>query len=748
MKKIKTIVSLGPATNNSAYLKKIKKRDVSFVRINMSHSTISDLKHYIKISKNAELPFIIDTEGSQIRSCDYLESAYTWAEGDILKIYGNNILGSKDAISLRPSKIVPQLRKGDLIKIDFHALILHVINISTIGQGYVTCRVISAGTAGMNKATVIHKGTCRQFNLPVLTKKDHKAIQVGLKENIEYIAVSFVRKADDIRYVRKISNGKMKIISKIECIDALENLDEIIEETDFLLLDRGDLSSEIPIEKLPFTQKIIISRAKKHNKGVFVATNLLETMISHIKPTRAEVNDIINTILDGAEGLILAAETAIGKYPIECINVLNKIITHADMVVEREELLKAKNQYVVKVLEDKDYLLRSFTSGTLVEPNGGKLIQCFIDKKLLSELDLDAIIKIPIDEKIYMDAEQISIGTFSPLTGFMTKKQLISVLNNLRLPDSTPWPMPVTLDVDDDCAKKLKDQEYAALTYNGENVAIIQIKDIYKFDIEKLVLKLYGTSDPKHHGVTVTQKLKPWFLGCKIYLIKRKNSEFKQYELTPMQARLLFEERNWTKIVGFHTRNVIHRSHEFIQMEALKMTGCDGLFVHPVIGKKKQGDFLTKHIINSYEIMQKQFYPANKVIFAAFSTFSRYAGPREALFTALCRQNFGCSHFIVGRDHTGVGKYYAPNASHKIFDCFPDLGIKAVCFDEVIYSEDSNKYVHLSDFQKATEHFLSISGTEARKIFKSGSIPPEWFMRPEISQQIKEGIESGSKVFF
>ena len=241
----------------------------------------------------------------------------------------------------------------------------------------------------------------------------------------------------------------------------------------------------------------------------------------------------------------------------------------------------------------------------------------------------------------------------------------------------------------------------------------------------------------------------PVWLAGKIDLLRRRESETREYELTPRQLRKLFEERGWIKVLGFHTRNVIHRGHEFVQLKAMEDEHCDGLLVHPVIGKKKIGDFHAAYIIKSYQTMIQRFYPKNKIVFATFPTFSRYAGPREALFTALCRKNFGCSHFVVGRSHTGVGDYYDPDASHRIFDQFDDLGIKAVKFNEVAYSSRQEKYVVYEDGGSvdSADDRLSISGTEARSLFERGEVPPSWFMRPEISQFIVEAVQRGEKVF-
>jgi len=748
MSDIKIIASLGPATNNKAILKMMKDRNVGFVRVNMSHSSIQDLNYYIMLAQNAGLPFIIDTEGSQVRTGPMESSSIYYKENHLVHIHKKLIVGSESDVSLNPGEIIDQLCPGDLLKLDFNTLMFRVSDVSTVDDGYITCRVIIAGSCGGNKAVVINAGSGRSFFLPPLTKKDYESIEVGLREQIGHIAVSFVRRADDIRQAREATKGRMKIISKIECRDALRNLDEIIDETDYILLDRGDLSHEIPIEKVPFTQKIILSKANRKNKGVYVATNLLETMVNHEKPTRAEVNDVINTILDGASGLILSAETAIGKHPIECINVLNKLITHANIAAEGIESFKQSENQLVEILERTDYLLTSHSSGTLIDPHGGTLVDRYT-KTVYDEKEIESLKKVVINEKLAMDAEQIAIGAFSPLEGFMTEKELTSVLHNMRLPDGAVWTMPIILDISENIASEISVGQKIQLTdANGTPMAIMDVEDKYKFDRDDFSRNLFGTTDPNHAGVKMAGELHPVFLGGKIDLLRRNSSDYKEYELTPKQTRTLFEEKGWARIVGFHTRNAIHRSHEFIQMEAMRLASCDGMLVHPVVGKKKAGDYETKYIIQSYEKMQESFYPSGKVILGTFVTYSRYAGPREAVFTALCRKNFGCSHFIVGRDHTGVGNYYGPHDSQKIFETLPDIGIEIVPFNEVFYSPDLNNYLHADAKQEFSgQNFREISGTQAREMLKEGTMPPDWFMRPEISELVIAGLKSGDKVF-
>jgi len=745
--KTKIIVTLGPATNTEEDLRKIKDKGVDFVRINMSHSSIDDLRYFIDLSKKVEIPFIIDTEGSQVRTGDLSTNTITLEDNAEVLIYSENIIGNKEKINLKPTHVVKQLDVGDLIHVDFDTVILRISDASTINDGYIKAKAVTGGTLGKNKAVILDTASGKKITLPTLSEKDYQSIQVGLEEGIGHIAASFVRSGNAVDEVRRATQNTMKIISKVECIDALEDLNEILKKSDYILIDRGDLSKEIPIEKIPFTQKIILNRAKKYGTDVFVATNLLETMTDKKKPTRAEVHDVINTIVDGASGLILAGETAVGKYPMACINMLNKLIKHASLAVDVDEFKDKENRFVAK-LEESNYLLDFDASSSLIEPHGGKLVNR-LSKEILGAEYLGSLSKIKIDENKQRDVEQIALGTYSPIEGFMCKEDFQSVLDRMKLVNGLVWPIPIILDVTVEEANSLSmGQEVALTNENEEIIAILNLKEKYTYNKEEVVEKLYATTSLDHPGVQSVMNMNSILLGGKITLLKRMASEFKEYEITPKQARHLFEERGWAKVVGFHTRNVIHKGHEFIQMKALEQENCDGLFVHPVVGKKKQGDFNAKYIIKSYELMNKEFYPKNKVVFGTFSTYSRYAGPREALFTALCRKNFGCSHFIVGRDHTGVKDFYHPKASHNIFERFPEIGIKAVKFDKVFYSQILEKHVHEQEEKEHSEEDkLHVSGTQARKILENGDNLPGWFMRPEISQVIRDSIMKGEEVF-
>jgi pyruvate kinase len=744
----KIIVTLGPSTNTEQDLRMIKAKGVDFVRVNMSHSSLEDLEYFIDLSQKIGIPFILDTEGSQIRTGDLEEGVIHFNENDELELCAQEIVGNTQIISLKPGHILEQLEAGDLIHVDFDSLILRVMDVSAAFKGYVRAKVLWSGSVGRNKAVVVDPVFEKKFQLPTLSPKDYQAIELGLRKGTEYIAVSFVRSGAAIDEVRCATQNKMKIISKVECVDALECIDEIIQKSDFILIDRGDLSKEIPIEKIPFAQKVIIQKARRDQTGVFVATNLLETMVEKKGPTRAEVHDVISTIMDGALGLTLAAETAIGKYPFDCINVLNKLNQHAELTLNGNASNHRENGFL-QSLESSNYLLDN-SSSSLIPPHGGKLVSRVLahppDKRYL-----DSLPKITLDPNKQMDVEQIAIGTYSPLEGFMGEADFLSVLSHMRLENGVIWPMPIFLDVAEEIADKLSIGSVIGLTNErGEVVALLHLSEKYRFDLEDAVQKMYGTNSGDHPGVRMIEACQPVLLAGKVDLIKGRTSEMRAYELSPRQTRRLFDDRGWANVLGFHTRNVIHRGHEYLQLTAMEDESCDGLLLHPVIGKKKAGDFRPEYIVKSYEKMIASFYPKDKVVLAAFSTFSRYAGPREALFTALCRKNFGCSHFIIGRDHTGVGDYYDPYASHRIFDQFPDLGIKIVKFSEIFYSRKLHGYVHengnVSDHEES-DKLRIISGSQAREIFAKGGRPPSWFMRPEIATIIVDALKDGKEVF-
>ncbi|MEK6844005.1 MAG: sulfate adenylyltransferase [Nanoarchaeota archaeon] len=733
LKKVKIIATIGPGSNKPEILEKLKDRKVDFFRINLSHTEEEDIEQRIKDLLGYNMPIILDTEGSQVRTGN--SSEIEFLEGNVIKLHSKKVACDAFNLFLKPLVVISKLKGGDLISLEFNSVLLRVIDDSYLENGYIICQVAMGGKIGGKKAVQIESPT---FSLPPFSKKDHLAIELAKKYGIKHFTLSFMESSDSVIKFRQLY-PETNLYSKIESKKGLDNFIKIAEVSDGVLIDRGDLSSQITLEKIPFIQKLILNKVREMGKEAFVATNTLEQMAFALKPSKAEVNDIINTILDGATGIALTKETAIGKYPVETVNMLSNLISQV-------EFIQKDGGDLIKSIERTNYAYSEETPELLIKPHGGKLIDRYTPnyKEIIPKKSID------INEEALMDIEQIALGSFSPLEGFLGSKDFHSVVNNYRLSNGVIWPIPIVLAIDDNKRKEISEGENIALKFNGEICAILHLDEIYEIDKKEEAQKLFGTLNLEHPGVKNFLALKEHFLGGRITLLKKRHSNYKVHELTPKQTRKIFSERGWSKVIGFHTRNVIHKSHEFIQIEGMRKGLCDGLFVHPIIGKKKSGDFEAEIIIKSYEKMIEEFYPKSKVIFGTFATYSRYGGPREALFTALCRKNFGCSHFIIGRDHTGFKDFYHPNASHEIFKKFTkeELGIEPIMFGKVFYSDLENKHINEPEFiDHPEENKIHISGTQARQMLLSGQQPPEWFMRPEISKIIIDKIKNGEKVF-
>jgi ATP sulfurylase len=308
--------------------------------------------------------------------------------------------------------------------------------------------------------------------------------------------------------------------------------------------------------------------------------------------------------------------------------------------------------------------------------------------------------------------------------------------------------MPIVLQKSREDISRLSVGKTVALVSedDGDIYGTLEIEDIYRFPFEEVCQKWFGTLDAGHPGVQRLKMSGDHFIGGKVTLLKRKKSSVKIYEFRPEELRHIFNTKGWSRVVGFHTRNVVHRAHEAIQKLALRRTHCDGLLISPVIGQKKNGDFTSEVLLKGYQLMaDKGFFEENKVLISAFSTYSRYSGAREAIFTALCRKNFGCSHFIIGRDHTGVGNFYAQNSAQQLFESLGDIGIIPVFFDEVKFCPSCEDYVTMCGHSDADR--ISISGTKIREDLVKRKMPPDWVMRQEISEMILEQQDQGQEIF-
>ncbi|HEY7110257.1 MAG TPA: sulfate adenylyltransferase [Nitrososphaeraceae archaeon] len=366
----------------------------------------------------------------------------------------------------------------------------------------------------------------------------------------------------------------------------------------------------------------------------------------------------------------------------------------------------------------------------LIQPHGGTLIN-----NCVPEMDLLGMKTFNVTKSIRTEVENIAQGVFSPLSGFLNENDFGKVLKEGRLYDGTPWTIPIIMDVDEPTAKNLKDFKDIVLSCDGDNFGILHISDTYRYDKSHMAKSVYGTTDPNHPGVKRIREMKSTLLGgrTEVFSISRKIKE-SRFRMSPLQTRREIKRRGWKTIVGFQTRNVPHIAHEMLQKAALNI--FDGLFINPLIGKKKVGDFTDEMIINSYDALIKYYYPAKRVMFGTLHTEMRYAGPREAIHHAIMRKNFGCTHFIVGRDHAGVGDYYAPYAAHDIFKNYPDLNIEPLFFSSFYYCKKCITYANEKTCSHSPAFREELSGTMIRKMVTTNQIPEKHLMRPEVSSII------------
>jgi len=362
------------------------------------------------------------------------------------------------------------------------------------------------------------------------------------------------------------------------------------------------------------------------------------------------------------------------------------------------------------------------------KPHGGKLVNRQIEKPI----DTSGLLNIEINTNLSEDILNIANGVFSPLEGFLCQNDLETILKEKRLQDDTPWTIPILLDVNE---KNIKEGDTILLKNDETGVkATLKIEEIYKYDKKTIAKEVYKTLDTNHPGVTNTFNMKDKFIGGKISLISSKPREFDEYNLTPKETRVLFKEKGWKEIVAFQTRNPPHIGHEYVQKTAL--TFVDGLFINPIIGKKKTGDFRDDVILKSYEALIKHYYLKDRAVMSILRTSMKYAGPREAIHHAIMRKNYGCTHFIVGRDHAGVGNYYGPYDAHDIFNEFPDLEIIPVFFRSFSRCTKCGSVVNDKICPHDQKYHINFSGKKIREILNNGQIPPEDMMRKEVAEEI------------
>ncbi|MGI0083265.1 MAG: sulfate adenylyltransferase [Nitrosopumilaceae archaeon] len=366
----------------------------------------------------------------------------------------------------------------------------------------------------------------------------------------------------------------------------------------------------------------------------------------------------------------------------------------------------------------------------IAKPHGGKLVNRFTTK------NPPAMFSIVVDADLANDIENIADGIFSPLEGFLLQQDFESVIRKGRLSNDVPWTIPIMLDVDKETATKMKDVGDVLLKNSEDNgFAILHVDDVYTFDKTVTAKGIYGITDLKHPGVAKTMAMKDFLVGGKIDYIKRpKEIPIRKYRKTPEETRTSFEKAGWKTVVAFQTRNVPHVAHEMLQKASLNTH--DGLFINPLIGKKKSGDFRDEVIVNAYETLINHYYPQNRCFLATLHTEMRYGGPKEAIHHAIMRKNYGCTHIIIGRDHAGVGNYYHPFAAQEIFNEYDDLQIEPIFYPAFFYCKKCLSFASEKNCPHGSEFQEQLSGTKLRTMILKGEMPSEYMIRPEVSKII------------
>ena len=382
-------------------------------------------------------------------------------------------------------------------------------------------------------------------------------------------------------------------------------------------------------------------------------------------------------------------------------------------------------------------------------PHGGQLI----DRVLQGEAREAALRrardakKVPLTDVGVADLEMIANGAMSPLTGFMGKADYDSVVHSMRLANGLVWSLPITLPVTKETAADIRLDEEIALVENGNGGVILGVMTVtekFEYDKTREAQEVYRTADPAHPGVARVMTQGEVCLAGEVWVINHHpETTFLEYRHEPAATRRIFAERGWNSVVGFQTRNPVHRAHEYIQKCAMEIV--DGLLLHPLVGETKKDDIPADLRMESYHALLQNYYPANRVLLSVFPAAMRYAGPREAIFHAMCRKNYGCTHFIVGRDHAGVGKYYGTYDAQKIFAQFTpaELGITTLNFENSFFCKKCGAVVTSKTCPHDGAFQVSLSGTQVREMLGRGEAPPPEFSRAEVVQILIKGLRNG-----
>jgi sulfate adenylyltransferase len=380
-----------------------------------------------------------------------------------------------------------------------------------------------------------------------------------------------------------------------------------------------------------------------------------------------------------------------------------------------------------------------------VPPHGGELVDLTLSGGEAERAGEDARQhpKVALGPREVADYEMLATGALSPLAGFMLEKDYRSVLDEMRLASGLVWSIPITLSVGDEDVKRLGRSHTVTLTIDDRPAAVLEVEQVYRRDREVEARAVFQTTDRSHPGVAALDRAGDWLLGGRVRALTLPgHSAFAAHRRSPAETRAEFERRGWRRVVGFQTRNPVHRAHEYIQKCALEIV--DGLLLHPLVGETKEDDVPADVRMRCYEVLLDGYYPMDRVLLSVFPAAMRYAGPKEAIFHALVRKNYGCTHFIVGRDHAGVGTFYGTFDAQRIFERFDpdDLGITPLMFDHAFWCHRCEGMATAKICPHGDEDRLVLSGTKVREMLRGGERPPPEFSRPEVADILIEAMAS------
>jgi sulfate adenylyltransferase len=380
-----------------------------------------------------------------------------------------------------------------------------------------------------------------------------------------------------------------------------------------------------------------------------------------------------------------------------------------------------------------------------IPPHGGELLDLRLNENEARQAAEDAgqLPKLELGPREAADLEMLATGALSPLSGFMGEKDYRSVLDEMRLSSGLVWSIPITISTDDEGIKRIGRADAISLTFDDRPVALLHVEEVFQRDREQEAQAVFQTTDSSHPGVAALDASGDWVIGGRVRPFSLpEHGTFQEYRRTPAQTRAAFAERGWRKVVGFQTRNPVHRAHEYIQKCALEIV--DGLLLHPLVGETKGDDIPADVRMRCYEVLLDDYYPKDRVLLSVFPAAMRYAGPKEAIFHALVRKNYGCTHFIVGRDHAGVGDFYGTFDAQRIFDQFDpeDLGVTPLMFEHSFWCSKCEGMATTKICPHGEEHRVSLSGTKVREMLSNGERPPLEFSRPEVADVLIQAMSS------